>query len=79
MKNSKKTFSKEVIQNYYEGISVAREDWTYCKGNKKRINECIKIRYGMRDLCYERNDKNGVSFQNGYLRFFFNKLKRNQN
>lgn len=73
---AKKKFSKDEIKNFKEGIETGREDFTWCEGNRKRINECIKTRYGLRDLCKSRNDKNGISFQNGYLTYFFNRLKK---
>lgn len=70
-----KNYSKIEVKNYYEGINTARVDWSWCRGNKKRIDECIKSRYALKDLCNKRKDKNGVSFQNGYLSYFFSRLK----
>lgn len=72
-------YSKKEIKEYHEGIDTAREDWVWCKNNKKRINECIRTRYDMKEMCKKRNDKNGISFQNGYLSYFFNKLKNKKN
>ena len=69
-------YSKTEVKNYYEGIDVRREDWSWCRGNKKRIDEGIKSCYAMKDSCKKRKDKNGISFQNGYLSCFFGKLKQ---
>ena len=73
----KKKFTKIEQKNFFEGFDTGREDWSYCKGDYKKIGDCIKERYALRKLCYQRNDKNGVSFQNGYLSFFFEKMKGN--
>ena len=69
-------YSKIEVKNYYEGIDVEREDWSWCRGNKKRIDECIKSCYAMKDLCKKMKDKNGVLFQNSYLSYFFGKLNQ---
>ena len=68
-----KLFSLSERKSYYEGIVTAREDFASCKGDKKMINSCIKTRYGLRKLCKERGDKSGISFQNGYLKYFSEK------
>ena len=43
-------YSKTEVKNYYEGIDVGREDWSWCRDNKKRIDEYIKSCYAMKDL-----------------------------
>ncbi len=70
-----KVFSKEEKQNYKQGIDTGREDFVWCSGNNKKIKECLKNREKMKDLCIQRKDKNGVSFCNGYIKFFNDKLK----
>ena len=44
-------YSKSEYLAFIDGINTAKEDWSYCKGNKKEINECIKVRYRFKDLC----------------------------
>ena len=72
-----KFYSLEERKQYGEGLVTACEDYAYFRGNQKKIDECIKTRYRMLDLCKKRNDKSGVSFQNGYLNYFLNKRKNN--
>ena len=76
MYKQKRTFTHEERKNYFEGMTAAREDYAWCKGNKAKINDCIATRQRMRKLCQDRKDKNGVSFQNGYLNYFFKKVKK---
>lgn len=76
MYKQKRTFSAVERKNYFEGMNVARKDYAWCQGNKAKINDCIATRQRMRKLCQDRNDKNGISFQNGYLSYFSKKVKK---
>ena len=76
MAKSKKQYSLKEKYNFFEGIRLAKEDFSWCAGNKEKIKWCISTRKAMKDLCISRKDKNGVSFQNGYLYFFNKKNKR---
>lgn len=69
-----KKYSREEISNYYQGFNTGREDYLWCKGNKDKINECIKSFQGSKNLGIKRKDKNTVSFANGYLAYFNKKL-----
>ena len=68
-------YSLEQRKNYFEGIEAAKEDWRYCNKDNKKISDCIKTRFSLKKLCIKRKDKNGVSFQNGYLNYFLSKKK----
>ena len=70
MYKKKLTFTSEERKNFFDGMTTAREDYFWCKGNKSKINNCITTRKKLRNLCIDRNDKNGLSFQNGYLSYF---------
>ena len=72
----KKKYSIEEKRHFFEGIETAKEDYVWCAGNKKKIDSCVLSRLGLKDLCRKRNDKNGLSFQNGYLYYFNKKNKK---
>lgn len=75
----KKNYSAEEKRNFFEGIQVAKEDFLWCSNNQGRINACIEDRMKLKSLCFERKDKNGLSFQNGYLHYFSKKLNEKSN
>lgn len=63
-------------RNFKEGIRCAHGDYKWCSGNKDKIKSCIDSRKALKTLCIKRKDKNGVSFQNGYLYYFNKKIKK---
>lgn len=68
-------FSIEEKKNFNEGFYTAKSDFSLCK-SRKEIENHIKIRSDLKKLSISRKDKNGVSFNNGYLTFLRNKLNK---
>ena len=75
-KGYKKKYSNSEKYNYYEGISTAMGDASFCK-TRKDADDLLKTRYKLKKMCKDRKDKDGVSFQNGYIGWV--KFKKMQN
>ena len=60
-------------KEFRDGLFKDREDFYWCKGDKKKIKSCVESRKGMLNLSISRKDKNMIAFQKGYLSYFKNK------